>query len=79
MLCCRNFYSIASGQNQQGFSYRGTIFHRIIPQFMIQVTALLIFINSLMNHCFRVEILRILMARADRASMVPSSMTRTSW
>jgi len=35
-LTARNFYSIASGQNQQGFSYRGTIFHRIIPQFMIQ-------------------------------------------
>lgn len=34
----RNFYSIASGQNQQGFTYRGTIFHRIIPQFMLQVT-----------------------------------------
>ena len=33
----RNFYSIASGQNQQGFTYRGTIFHRIIPQFMLQV------------------------------------------
>merc|ERR1711953_107809 len=32
----RNFYSIASGQNQQGFTYRGTIFHRIIPQFMLQ-------------------------------------------
>ena len=33
----RNFYAIASGQNQQGFTYRGTIFHRIIPNFMIQV------------------------------------------
>ena len=37
----RNFYSIASGQNQQGFTYRGTIFHRIIPQFMLQVTMIL--------------------------------------
>merc|ERR1711983_123360 len=35
-LTARNFYSIASGQNQQGYTYRGTIFHRIIPQFMIQ-------------------------------------------
>ena len=33
----RNFYAIASGQNQQGFTYRGTIFHRIIPNFMLQV------------------------------------------
>merc|ERR1712008_460647 len=31
-----NFVSIASGQNQQGFSYKDTIFHRIIPQFMLQ-------------------------------------------
>ena len=31
-----NFVAIASGQNQQGFSYKGTIFHRIIPQFMLQ-------------------------------------------
>merc|ERR1712223_2026156 len=31
-----NFAAIASGQNQQGFSYKGTIFHRIIPQFMLQ-------------------------------------------
>merc|ERR1712004_635019 len=30
-----NFAAIASGQNQQGFSYKGTIFHRIIPQFML--------------------------------------------
>ena len=37
----RNFYSIASGQNQQGFTYRGTIFHRIIPQFMLQVRMIL--------------------------------------
>ena len=37
LIFCRNFYSIASGQNQQGFTYRGTIFHRIIPQFMLQV------------------------------------------
>jgi len=31
-----NFAAIASGQNQQGFSYKNTIFHRIIPQFMLQ-------------------------------------------
>merc|ERR1711983_78425 len=31
-----NFMAIASGQNQQGFSYKNTIFHRIIPQFMLQ-------------------------------------------
>merc|ERR1712053_65897 len=31
-----NFVAIASGQNQQGFSYKGTIFHRIIPEFMLQ-------------------------------------------
>merc|ERR1711953_915354 len=31
-----NFVAITSGQNQQGFSYKGTIFHRIIPQFMLQ-------------------------------------------
>ena len=31
-----NFVAIASGQNQQGFSYKNTIFHRIIPQFMLQ-------------------------------------------
>merc|ERR1712156_1234903 len=31
-----NFAAIASGQNQQGFSYKGTIFHRIILQFMLQ-------------------------------------------
>merc|ERR1712008_595336 len=31
-----NFVSIASGQNQQGFSYKDAIFHRIIPQFMLQ-------------------------------------------
>ena len=37
----RNFYNIAQGQrtqdNPKGLSYRGTIFHRIIPQFMLQV------------------------------------------
>merc|ERR1712123_283121 len=32
----RNFYSIASGQNQNGFTYTKSIFHRIIPQFMLQ-------------------------------------------
>jgi len=36
----RNFYNIAQGQrtqdNPKGLSYRGTIFHRIIPQFMLQ-------------------------------------------
>jgi len=31
-----NFAAIASGQNQGGFSYKNTIFHRIIPQFMLQ-------------------------------------------
>jgi len=31
-----NFVSLASGQNQQGFKYKNTIFHRIIPQFMLQ-------------------------------------------
>merc|ERR1712128_143016 len=32
----RNFYNIASGQNQNGFTYTNSIFHRIIPQFMLQ-------------------------------------------
>merc|ERR1712079_480294 len=32
----RNFLEIASGQNPQRFSYTGTIFHRIIPNFMLQ-------------------------------------------
>jgi len=32
----RNFYSIATGNNQQGFTYRNSIFHRIIPEFMLQ-------------------------------------------
>jgi len=31
-----NFVALASGQNRQGFSYKNTIFHRIIPQFMLQ-------------------------------------------
>jgi len=31
-----NFVGIASGQNSQGFSYKNTIFHRIIPDFMLQ-------------------------------------------
>jgi len=31
-----NFVGIASGQNPQGFSYKNTIFHRIIPEFMLQ-------------------------------------------
>ena len=44
----RNFYSIASGQNQQGFTYRGTIFHRIIPQFMLQVR--MIPLSSMCHH-----------------------------
>jgi cyclophilin family peptidyl-prolyl cis-trans isomerase len=35
-ITARNFYSIASGQNQQGFTYKNSIFHRIIPQFMLQ-------------------------------------------
>ena len=38
-----NFVAIASGRNQQGFSYKNTIFHRIIPQFMLQVVFLKIF------------------------------------
>ena len=33
----RNFLEIASGNNPQRFSYTGTIFHRIIPNFMLQV------------------------------------------
>merc|ERR1711874_287732 len=32
----RNFYSIATGENQQGFTYTQSIFHRIIPEFMLQ-------------------------------------------
>merc|ERR1711962_279187 len=31
-----NFVSLASGQNQQGFTYKNYIFHRIIPDFMLQ-------------------------------------------
>jgi len=31
-----NFVALSSGQNRQGFSYKNTIFHRIIPQFMLQ-------------------------------------------
>jgi len=31
-----NFVGLASGQNSQGFSYKNTIFHRIIPDFMLQ-------------------------------------------
>jgi len=31
-----NFRQIATGENPNGFSYNNTIFHRIIPQFMIQ-------------------------------------------
>lgn len=31
-----NFVALASGQNRQGFSYKNTIFHRIIPNFMLQ-------------------------------------------
>merc|ERR1711874_71846 len=31
-----NFYSIATGENQQGFTYTQSIFHRIIPEFMLQ-------------------------------------------
>ena len=33
----RNFLEIAAGNNPQRFSYTGTIFHRIIPNFMLQV------------------------------------------
>merc|ERR1711981_639878 len=32
----RNFYSIATGENQAGFTYTQSIFHRIIPEFMLQ-------------------------------------------
>jgi len=32
----RNFYSIATGENQAGFTYTNSIFHRIIPEFMLQ-------------------------------------------
>lgn len=31
-----NFYEIATGENGLGYSYKDTIFHRIIPQFMVQ-------------------------------------------
>merc|ERR1711881_500715 len=32
----RNFYSIATGNNQQRFTDTNSIFHRIIPEFMLQ-------------------------------------------
>jgi len=32
----RNFVALSSGQNKNGASYKNTIFHRIIPKFMIQ-------------------------------------------
>merc|ERR1712080_119023 len=31
-----NFVALASGQNRQGFTYKNSIFHRIIPDFMLQ-------------------------------------------
>ena len=77
-LTARNFYSIASGQNQQGYTYRGTIFHRIIPQFMIQVCKCS-WSDCFIIVVFRVETSRILMAQVEPVYMVAASMMKTSW
>jgi len=31
-----NFVGLASGQNQKGYTYKNSIFHRVIPNFMLQ-------------------------------------------
>ena len=45
----RNFLEIAAGTNPQRFSYTNTIFHRIIPNFMLQVRG---YQNNLKLHSF---------------------------
>ena len=75
----RNFLEIAAGTNPQRFSYTNTIFHRIIPNFMLQVRG---YQNNLKLHSFshyRAEISRILMEPAASPSTDQSSTMRTSW
>ena len=76
----RNFYSIASGQNQQGFTYQNSIFHRVIPAFMLQVIFSTHFKeNSSISSSSRVEILRTLMELGVNPYMAESSRMRTFW